>query len=114
MEPQRVLGAAPDTVARMSLRHTVCFRFVPDVTAEQAADLKATLEALPTSIPEIAAYRVGPDLGLNDDSWDFVVSADFATEADYRTYRDHPVHQELIATKVKPLVADRASAQFAL
>jgi hypothetical protein len=96
----------------MSLRHVVCFRFVPSATAEQAAALKAELEALPDAIPEIVEYRVGPDLGLNDDSWDFVVTADFATEADYRTYRDHPVHQELIATKVKPLVAERASAQL--
>lgn len=75
--------------------------------------MKVALEALPGAIPEIASYRVGPDLGLNDDSWDFVVTADFAAEADYCTYRDHPVHLDLIATKVKPLLAERASAQFA-
>lgn len=98
----------------MSLRHVVCFRFVSGTTAAQAADLKVALEALPGAVPEITTYRVGPDLGLNDDSWDFVVTADFAIEADYRTYRDHPVHLDLIATKVKPLLADRASAQFAL
>jgi hypothetical protein len=98
----------------MSLRHVVCFRFVPGTTAEQAADLTSSLEALPGVIPEIASYRVGPDLGLNDDSWDFVVTADFATEADYRTYQHHPVHLDLIASKVQPLMAERAAAQFAI
>jgi len=96
----------------MSLRHTVCFRFVEGTTADQATELKTALETLPDAIPEIVDYRCGPDLGINPDSWDFVVTADFASRADYETYRDHPVHQELIRTMVRPLLADRASAQI--
>lgn len=93
------------------MRHTVCFRFVEGTTAEQAARLKAGLETLPAAIPEIVDYRCGPDLGINRDSWDFVVTADFASPADYETYRDHPVHRDLIRTLVRPLLADRASVQ---
>ncbi len=96
----------------MSLRHVVCFRFQPDTTTEQVVALAQGLEELPAIIPEIVAYHVGPDLGLNATSWDFAVSADFGSTADYELYRDHPEHQARIAALVNPITAERISVQF--
>jgi hypothetical protein len=96
----------------MSMRHVVLFRFNPDTTAEQVIALAEGLGALPGQIPEIVDYRFGPDLAINEASWDFAVSADFEDTAGYLAYRDHPEHQRLIAELVLPIVADRASVQF--
>lgn len=96
----------------MPLRHVVCFRFHPDTDPDRVAALAEALRALPPKIPEIQAYLVGPDAGINDASWDFAVTADFATVEDYATYRDHPDHQAAIATFVLPITAERVAVQF--
>ncbi len=96
----------------MTMRHVVCFRFNPGTTAEQVIALAQGLEELPGIIPEIVEYRLGPDLGINEASWDFAVCADFASTADYVTYRDHPEHQARIAALVAPITAERVAVQF--
>ncbi|MGN6693085.1 MAG: Dabb family protein [Aquihabitans sp.] len=97
----------------MSLRHVVCFRFQPDTTPEQVDALAAGLRELPALIPEIAAYKVGPNLGLNEGTWDFAVAADFASVDDFTVYRDHPEHQARIEALVLPITADRVAVQYA-
>jgi hypothetical protein len=96
----------------MTMRHVVCFRFHPDTSSEQVEALASGLRELPGIIPEIADYRVGPDLGINEASWDFAVAADFAGPEDFVVYRDHPEHQERIRTLVAPITAERVAVQF--
>lgn len=96
----------------MTLRHVVCFRFEPDTTTEQVVALAKGLEELPGLIPEITGYHVGPDLAINETSWDFAVTADFADTAGYLVYRDHPEHQARIRDLVAPIAAERAAVQF--
>lgn len=98
----------------MPVRHVVLFRFHEGTPAEAVDALAAGLRELPGQIPEIAAYHLGPDLGLAGDNWDFTVTADFATTADYEVYRDHPEHQRCIAELVKPILAARAAVQVYL
>jgi hypothetical protein len=97
----------------MTMRHVVCFRFQPGTSTGQVQALADGLRELPGLIPEITDYRVGPDLGINDTSWDFAVSADFASPADFTTYRDHPEHQARIQALVVPITAERVSVQYA-
>jgi hypothetical protein len=97
----------------MTMRHVVCFRFHPETTEAQVDAMAAGLRALTEIIPEIADYRIGPDLGIDDGTWDFTIVAEFATTEDYLVYRDHPVHQERIRTLVLPITADRVAVQYA-
>jgi len=97
----------------MSLRHLVLLKFHPDTSADQAEALATGLRELPSIIPEIVAYRVGPDLGLSDGTWDFGISADFADVDDWATYRDHPEHQQRIRDLVLPITAERMAVQIA-
>ena len=96
------------------LRHVVMFRWTADATDEAKAAVARGLDGLPGAIPEIAAYRHGPDAGLADGNWDHVVVGDFADEAAYLEYRDHPVHQALIADHIRPIVAERAAVQYVI
>ncbi|WP_426573295.1 Dabb family protein [Aquihabitans sp. McL0605] len=96
----------------MTMRHVVCFRFQPDTPTDQVVAMAEGLQELPALIPEIADYRLGPDLGLNEASWDFAVCADFADTEAYVTYRDHPEHQARIQALVLPIVAERVSVQY--
>ncbi len=96
----------------MSLRHLVLLRFQEGTEPAQIETITQALQALPGLIPEIADYRVGPDLALADSNWQFGIAADFATEADYVVYRDHAEHQRIIRELVRPVVADRSAVQY--
>ncbi len=97
----------------MSLRHLVLLRFHEGTEPAQVAAIADALRTLPGKIPELADYRVGPDLAISDGTYEFGISADFASEADYAAYRDHPAHQAVIHDLIAPLVAARAAVQFA-
>jgi hypothetical protein len=93
-------------------RHVVLFRFQPEATAEQREALIAQLRTLPAQIPELRAYHVGPDAGLNPGNFEFAVTADFDDVSDYQVYARHPVHQAVITDYVRPIMTERAAVQY--
>jgi hypothetical protein len=96
----------------MGIRHVALFRFVEGTTPDQVDALTAELRALPETIPELSGYRVGPDLGLNADSWDYCVVADCDDVDGYRAYVAHPDHQRALADVIRPILAARSSVQY--
>jgi Stress responsive A/B Barrel Domain len=96
----------------MSIRHLVLMRFHEGTDAVAIQALADGLRALPDKIPAIAAYQVGPDIGLADGNWDFAVSADFETVDDFHSYRAHPDHVAVIDELIQPHVAQRIAVQF--
>jgi hypothetical protein len=96
------------------VRHVVMFRWSDDVTEDQWGRVSDALAGLPGLIPQIRAYRFGPDLGVNEGNHDYVVVADFDSVADYLIYRDHPSHRAVVTDIVAPLLAGRAAVQYAL
>jgi len=96
------------------IRHTVMLRWVDDATAEQREAVRAGLEALPPAIPEIRAYTVQADAGLVVGNFDLVLHADFDDVAGWRAYIDHPQHQQVLAERIRPILAARAAVQTEL
>lgn len=93
-------------------RHVVMFRFADGVADGHVERVAAGLSALPAKIPEIISYRHGPDLGVSEGTYDYVVVADFASHDDFLTYRHHPDHVALIADYITGAVTERASVQY--
>jgi hypothetical protein len=93
-------------------RHVVLFRWTEDATDEQRATLVKRLNELPGRIPEIRAYAIGADAGINPGNYDFAVAADFADRDGYVVYRDHPAHRAVVEECVRPILADRAAVQY--
>ena len=94
------------------IRHIALFRWKEDTTDDQIAEVTARLRALPGLIDSIRDYRVGRDLGINPDTFDYAVVADFDDPAGYVTYRDHPEHMAVATGVIWPMVTGRASVQF--
>lgn len=94
------------------IRHVAMFKWTAEATDEQKAAVAERLTGLPAEIPEIAAYHFGPDLGLGQDQYDFVVVADFDDLDSFIAYRDHPAHKAAIAESIAPIRAARAAAQY--
>src|SRR6478672_531838 len=96
-------------------RHVVLLKWNDVATAEQRNAVVDALETLPPQIPEIRSYRVGVDAGLAaQGNSDLVVVADFDDVDAYVVYRDHPVHQDVIARTIRPILASRAALQHDL
>jgi hypothetical protein len=98
----------------VTIRHIVLFKFTAGTSGQQVAELSAGLSSLPVSIPEIRAYRHGPDAGILDTSWDYAVIGDFDSAEEFFTYREHPLHQKLIREHVEPITMERVSVQLQL
>ncbi len=90
------------------------FRFIPEASDAAIADVSNALNEMVAEMPQILHYHHGGDVGMNAGNFDYVVVADFADAADYVAYRDDPGHQELIATMIGPLIAERAAVQYEL
>lgn len=93
-------------------RHVVLFRWTEDATDEQRATLVKRLTELPGRIPEIQAFAIGADAGVNPGNYDFAVAADFADRDGYVVYRDHPAHRAVVEECLRPILADRAAVQY--
>ena len=95
------------------LRHVAVFRWVEGTSSAEVDAFASALAGLPALIPEIRAYRFGPDAGLGlSANADFAVVADFDDVEGYATYAAHPAHQDVIVRLLRPLVAERLSVQF--
>ncbi len=93
-------------------RHVVLLTWNDNATAAERQAVVDGLKTLPAAIPEIRSYVVGVDAGLVPaGNSDLVVVADFDDQAGYTVYRDHPVHQDVIARTIRPILASRAAVQ---
>lgn len=61
--------------------------------------------------PGTRRYTVGPDAGLRDGNWDFVIVADFEDVAAYRGYDEDAAHNALRA-RLGPMIEQIARAQL--
>ena len=94
-------------------RHCVMFKWSDGVGDDAKAAISSGLDEL-AALPFVAAYEHGPDAGVSDGNWDYVVVGDFATVDDYRTYATDAGHQQLIADLIKPNISARAAVQYHL
>ena len=92
-------------------RHVVMLRYTPEATAEQRSTVATALATLPGRIPEISAYAIGTDAGVNEGNYDLVIVADFDDVDGYLVYRDHADHQAVIREHIAPILAERAAVQ---
>ncbi|HEV2309042.1 MAG TPA: Dabb family protein [Acidimicrobiia bacterium] len=93
------------------LRHVAVFTWNEHATPAVLDEIVAALRALPGEIPELRAYHVGSDAGLDNANAAFAVVADFDDEPGWRAYMENPVHRA-VRDRMRPLVATRAAVQY--
>ena len=88
------------------------FKWNDDVDDAHIEAAGAALTELASRLPEVGDYRHGPDLGITDGNFDYVVVGEYASMDDYLAYRDHPDHQALIQQYIAGRVSARAAVQY--
>ena len=95
------------------IRHTVLFKWTAEATDGQKEAAATELAKLPSIMPSVRAFALGPDAGLGaQPNFDFAVTADFDDKAGYLAYRDDPGHREVVQRYLTPIIAQRAGVQF--
>jgi hypothetical protein len=94
------------------IRHVALLTFVDGATDTQVRAIEDALSALPARLPQLRAYAIGRDLGINVGNASFAVVAEFANIDDYVAYRDDAEHRRIIAELISPILAARAGAQY--
>jgi Stress responsive A/B Barrel Domain len=94
------------------IRHVSVLTWNEDASAEAIEAVRAGLAGLPSVIPELTEYRYGDDAGITDGNGSFGIVADFPTVEAFLAYRDHPVHQEVIRDRIRPILAHRSAVQY--
>jgi hypothetical protein len=93
-------------------RHTVLFCWKPEATSEQMEAAATQVALLPSLVPTVRAFASGSDAGVNEDNYDFALTADFDDAAGYLAYRDDPRHREIVAKFIAPILTERAAVQY--
>jgi Stress responsive A/B Barrel Domain len=100
----------PEEIAMF--RHTVLFRWKPEATEEQKQEVARQVGRLPSLVPTVRGFAIGPDARVNEGNFDFAVNADFDDVNGYITYRDDAGHREIVAKYIAPILAERAAVQY--
>jgi hypothetical protein len=94
------------------IRHIVLLTFVEEATDAQIQAVGDALSQLPARLPEVRAYVIGRDLGINPGNASFAVAADFEDADGYIAYRDDAEHKRIIAELITPILAARTAVQY--
>jgi hypothetical protein len=94
------------------LRHVVLMRWKPGTSDDQKQAVREGLAALPAAIPQIRNYQFGDDAAIAEGNFEFAIVADFDNRSDFQSYAAADAHQKLITERIRPILQDRAAAQF--
>jgi hypothetical protein len=92
------------------IRDVVVGRLRPGV---ERAEVEPALAAIAALRPAgLLDCRVGTDLRIRDESWDFAITSDFADEAAYRAYDADDEHNRIRREMFAPLCAHIVRVQI--
>jgi stress responsive alpha/beta barrel protein len=93
----------------VTLQHIVLFSFPQELSADDAADMKAQIQAWPELIGGFGAIRFGRDLtGERTRGYQYLLYTEFDDAAALQAYQQHPTHQRFLSW-----VMDRACTPLA-
>ena len=82
----------------MSVQHIVLFSFPRELSAEEAADMRAMVASWPKEIGLMTRCRFGTDLtGVRSRGYPYLLYTEFPSVEVLKEYQAHPVHQQFLA-----------------
>ena len=94
------------------IAHVVNFKFVDGTSRDHLDQVTTALKALETTIPMLERIIVGVDLGYGGDNFDLSIMAFMQDRDAWQAYQDHPEHQAVAKTLIRPHLSVRAAVQF--
>jgi hypothetical protein len=87
-------------------------RWRAEATPQQIEAAIAALGELPAKVAELRGLVRARDLGLEDDTFDFVLITDFDDRAAYERYMSHPAHREIVQGLILPILESTSRVHY--
>ena len=82
----------------MTVQHIVLFSFPRELSAAEAADMRAMVASWPKEIGLMTKCRFGTDLtGARTRGYPYLLYTEFPSVEVLKKYQAHPVHQQFLA-----------------
>lgn len=94
------------------IRHTLAFRFKPDVDPQTAEAVLAELRALPSRHPEMRGFTLGTNISTRDSTFTHAFSAEFDHEAALQAYLTSADHEEFVRERWRPVIDQQAIVSY--
>lgn len=88
------------------IEHIVLFQFQPDTSPEALSAFLTGLRGLKGKIPQILALSCGENLCDRAQGFTHGLVARFPDVSSLKVYQDHPAHQEVVQTLIKPIAVN--------
>lgn len=90
--------------------HVVLFRFHPSTTPIEVEDARRALLSMRGAVPGVRGVSFGPNLAPSAAEWPYVLVVELPNAAAIEPYLAHPVHQDVVAKYVRPVLEARLAA----
>jgi 2,3-dihydroxy-p-cumate/2,3-dihydroxybenzoate 3,4-dioxygenase len=94
------------------IRHTVFYRFHPDVPEAQKDALIAEQDRFPSYYPAMRGWTSGLNRSARDDRFTHAFSVEFDTEAELVEYLSSDRHETFVREVFRPVIAERAIVSY--
>ena len=74
------------------IRQITLIKFKEGVDQLSYDTMESGLSSLIAVVPGLLRFEYGPDLNLEDDTFDYALVIDFESEQAWHSYRNHPDH----------------------
>lgn len=88
------------------IEHIVLFKWQPTAVPESVTAAMSALAAMPGQIPVIMALSYGENFCDRAQGFTHGLVVRFADRAALDQYQNHPVHQAIVQSQIKPIVSD--------
>lgn len=96
------------------IEHIVLFKWQPTAAPDAIAAAMSALSAMPSQIPQIIALSCGENFTNRSQGFTHGLVVRLADRAALEAYQAHPVHQVIVQTQIKPIVADVLALDYEL
>ncbi len=94
------------------LHHIVLFKFKDGLSHEQRQQFQSGLDRLLQEVPGIISLSHGRNFSERSQGYEYGLSVHLQDQAALKAYQDHPIHQEVLTTTLRPLSQESLAVDY--
>jgi catechol 2,3-dioxygenase-like lactoylglutathione lyase family enzyme len=94
------------------IRHTLAFRFKPDVDQQTVEAVLAELRTFPSLHPQMRAFTLGLNISTRDSTFSHAFSAEFDGDAALQAYLTSAEHEAFVRERWRPVIEHQAIVSY--
>ncbi|MGD1712203.1 Dabb family protein [Dapis sp. BLCC M172] len=92
--------------------HIVLFKWQPNTSPETITSVMSALKGMKGKVPEIIDLSCGDNFSELSQGFQNVLVVQVKDKAALDAYAKNPLHQEIIQTLIKPVLADKITVDY--